>query len=98
MTRRHHAAKTTERGLGWRWQQRRLQALKRDAYLCQPCRVSGRTTPANEVDHIAPRAKGGTDDLINLQAICRECHEAKTAEDEGHAPRVQFDAVGRVVW
>lgn len=98
MPRHHHTAKTTERGLGWQWQKCRLRALKRDMHLCLPCKANGRTTPAAEVDHIIPRSKGGTDDLTNLQSICCECHEAKTAIDEGYAPRVRFDAAGRVVW
>ena len=36
---------------------------------------------ANEVDHIIPLAKGGTDELRNLQAINAECHRRKTAAD-----------------
>lgn len=94
----HHTAKTTERGLGWKWQMFRRRILKRDLYLCQPCRKAGRTTPATEVDHIIPRAKGGqmTDD--NAQSICAACHEAKTAADEGYTPRPRFGADGRVVW
>jgi 5-methylcytosine-specific restriction protein A len=37
-----------------------------------------------EVDHITPKAKDGTDDPENLQAICIECHKAKTkAERSG---------------
>ena len=98
MARKHHTARTTERGLGWEWQKFRLRILKRDYYLCQPCKREGRTTPANEVDHIIPRAKGGKMVDDNAQSICGACHEAKTAADEGYAQRVQFDAVGRVVW
>jgi 5-methylcytosine-specific restriction protein A len=40
-------------------------------------------TPAHAVDHITPKAKGGTDDLHNLQAICRACHLDKTLRDNG---------------
>ena len=80
MARKHHTAKTTERGLGWEWQKRRLRVLRRDNYLCQPCLREGRTTAASEVDHIAPRAKAGaavTDD--GCQSICGPCHEACVA-------------------
>ena len=85
MARYHHAAKTTERGLGWAWQKRRLRVLRRDNYLCQPCLREGRTTAASEVDHIAPRHKAGaavTDE--GCQSICVECHKAKTASEQGH--------------
>lgn len=71
------------RGYGAAWDRVRLQALKRDCYLCQPCLRAGRITEAREVDHIKPKAKGGTDDLANLQSICSPCHIEKTAKDEG---------------
>lgn len=35
---------------------------------------------AFEVDHIKPRAKGGTDDLENLQALCTACHAVRTRD------------------
>lgn len=72
-----------ERGYGKAWQIARSQAIARDKGLCQPCKAKGRVTPFTEVDHITPKAKGGTDDLGNLQCICAECHKAKSAA-EGH--------------
>jgi 5-methylcytosine-specific restriction protein A len=38
---------------------------------------------ANQVDHITPKANGGTDNAENLEAICEPCHKAKTARDNG---------------
>ena len=35
-----------------------------------------------EVDHITPLYKGGTNDLNNLQALCRNCHGQKTINDK----------------
>lgn len=72
-----------ERGYGSAWDKVRKLALKRDRHLCIPCLAGGRPTQATQVDHIKPKAKGGTDDMDNLQSICTECHEAKTAQDEG---------------
>lgn len=85
---------TTERGLGWEWQQIRLQILARDAGLCQVCKRNGLLTQATEVDHIKPRKKGGTHDARNLQVICSQCHVEKTAADEGKTRRAAIGADG----
>lgn len=67
------------KGRGGRpWRRKRDAVMARDLYLCQPCRAAGRIRQAEEVDHVVPQAEGGTDGLENLQAICRECHGAKT--------------------
>lgn len=70
-----------ERGYGSQWEKLRKAVLRRDSRLCQVCLQQGRVTPANEVDHIIPKAKGGQDDPPNLQSICRPCHQAKTARE-----------------
>lgn len=72
-----------ERGYGSAWVKTRANILKRDRHLCIPCLMGGRPTPATQVDHIKPKAKGGTDDPTNLQSICDDCHKLKTAVDEG---------------
>ncbi len=74
-------ASTEQQGLGWSWQKLRLQILKRDCGLCQPCARAGRITPGNEVDHIIPRFEGGGDEESNLQTICPACHEPKSAAE-----------------
>lgn len=70
--------------------------LKRDRYSCQcaECKRLGRIRAAGEVDHIVPKAKGGTDDPSNLQAINRECHKVKTLEDNGAKPAQQIGVDG----
>ena len=73
-----------ERGYGTAWDKRRLRILKRDAGICQACLRDGVVHQGTEVDHIVPKARGGTDDDENLQTICREAHRAKTqAESAG---------------
>lgn len=67
-----------ERGYGSEWVKVRTIALRRDRHLCIPCLAGGRPTQATQVDHIRPKAKGGTDDLSNLQSICAACHATKT--------------------
>lgn len=41
-----------------------------------------------EVDHIVPRALGGTNDPDNLQTLCAECHKGKSAADVGAMARL----------
>jgi 5-methylcytosine-specific restriction protein A len=68
------------KGRGGRPWRRLVEAVKRrDQYTCQSC---GRVTEDGECDHIVPLSQGGTDDLSNLQWLCREpCHRAKTARE-----------------
>lgn len=60
------------------WRRKRARILERDGKLCIPCKEAGRLTLATQVDHIIPKAEGGTDDDNNLQSICGPCHEAKS--------------------
>lgn len=70
-----------QRGYGTAWDKLRAQAIARDEGLCQPCERQQHITIGSAVDHIKPKAEGGTDDLSNLQCICRACHLTKTAEE-----------------
>ena len=86
------------RGYGSEWVKTRERILIRDMYLCQPCLRNSRPTPLcvkpydHAVDHIIPKAKGGTDDDANLEAICAECHDAKSLADKaGPSLRVKRD-------
>jgi len=58
------------------------EVLARDKWKCLSC---GRTTRENgvllEVDHIIPRSKGGTDDISNLQTLCKKCNIGKSNKD-----------------
>lgn len=66
------------RGYGAAWRKLREAVLRRDFGLCQVCLAQGRAKPANIVDHIIPKAEGGSDSLENLRAICKPCHDLKT--------------------
>lgn len=74
-----------ERGYGAAWDKLRQAIMSRDMHLCQPCKREDKATPAREVDHITPKAEGGTDDAANLQAICIPCHRAKTQAEGARA-------------
>lgn len=75
-----------ERGYGKEWTRIRLVVLARDCGLCQcpHCKTGGKVTIATEVDHIKPKAQGGTDDLRNLRSVSHDCHVRLTAEQQGH--------------
>jgi len=47
------------------WEARRQRVLEAAGYACVVC-----GNAATHVDHIIPKAKGGTDDINNLQAMC----------------------------
>lgn len=67
------------------WQKKRVQALRRDEYLCRRCKDEfGLITIADMVDHIIPTKVEWELrlDIDNLQALCNECHAIKTAEDK----------------
>lgn len=49
------------------------------------------------VDHKIALENGGTNDLINLRIVCRNCHGDKTRSDHGAAARSREKAVAQVV-
>jgi len=53
---------------------KRFFVFKRDQFTCRLCRASGVSI---EVDHIVPKAKGGTDSMDNLQTLCFKCNRGK---------------------
>jgi len=61
---------------------RKLRHLvfKRDGYRCCECGASKEETSL-EIDHIVPVAKGGTNDIDNLQTLCRECNRMKHTDE-----------------
>ena len=54
----------------------RHEVFKRDGYRCRECGASKDETSL-EIDHIVPVARGGTNDIGNLQTLCRECNRMK---------------------
>jgi 5-methylcytosine-specific restriction endonuclease McrA len=56
-----------------KWQKLRIQILDRDGWQCAIC-----NRPADTVDHIYPRIKGGDMwALDNLQSLCKSCNSRK---------------------
>lgn len=80
-----------ERGYGNAWDRKRKTILVRDGYLCQAHKRQGILKAVGDkpysayVDHIRPKAEGGTDDDDNLETLCRSCHTAKTDKEKNRA-------------
>jgi 5-methylcytosine-specific restriction protein A len=73
---------SSERGYGAHW--RKLRALVlREEPLCRECAKIGCVVAATDVDHVIPRARGGTDERNNLQPLCASHHSQKTASQDG---------------
>lgn len=72
-----------QRGYGTYWEKLRIAILRRDNYSCRcpECAQAPMARVADEVDHIVPKARGGSDDPSNLQAINRDCHQRKTSRE-----------------
>ena len=58
----------------------RHEVFKRDGYRCRECGASKDETSL-EIDHILPVAKGGTNDIDNLQTLCKECNRMKHTDE-----------------
>lgn len=66
------------RGYGRAWASVRTQVLQ-----ASPVCVQCGSPDDPHVDHIVPRAQGGTDALSNLQRLCATCHSRKTVAHDG---------------
>jgi 5-methylcytosine-specific restriction endonuclease McrA len=54
----------------------RKYVFQRDNYRCQSCGETNQETQLT-IDHIIPLAKGGSNDLSNLQTLCLKCNQSK---------------------
>ena len=78
---------------GKRWQATRRRVFERDGWRCRSCGKAARL----EADHIIRlEDEPGLDpyDETNIQALCRGCHIAKTAE-ENRRPMTAEEAAWR---
>ncbi len=55
----------------------RFEILKRDGFRCSYCGATPDVSGLH-VDHIIPRANGGTDEPANLTASCQSCNSGKS--------------------
>ena len=57
--------------------QTRVLVLQRDGYRCRFCGTTSAETRLH-VDHVMPKARGGTDTLDNLATLCEDCNTGKS--------------------
>ena len=55
----------------------REYVYKRDKYQCQSCGENHTETQLT-IDHIIPLARGGANDISNLQTLCFTCNRQKS--------------------
>jgi 5-methylcytosine-specific restriction protein A len=84
-------------GNRWLWSKKRALVMARDNRRCQLGIAGVCTSIATEVDHIRPRAVGGTDEMNNLRAVCRRCHISRGMDESGRAPSRYSYGSSRVV-
>jgi len=60
------------------WQELCRKVAIRDNFTCRKCNRHRDTCKAlgigMEVDHIVPISRGGSDSILNLQYLCKNCH------------------------
>ena len=71
---KHARGKTAARGYDGQWQRLAASILERDSHVCHYCGGI-----ATSVDHVTPKAVGGTDHPGGLVAACIHCNSGRTA-------------------
>ena len=71
---RYTRAGTVNQIYGSEWKRIRKQYAEAHP-LCEECLKAGRAVTMDEVHHILPVSRGGTNSPDNLKALCRSCHE-----------------------
>jgi 5-methylcytosine-specific restriction endonuclease McrA len=73
-------AGTTEMERGRAWMAKRQRVALAHGYQCVTCRRAW-VAHKDQIDHRIPREQGGSNDESNLQPLCKDCHDTKTAAE-----------------
>jgi 5-methylcytosine-specific restriction protein A len=75
------------RGYGKEWSTIRAHVLAEEP-CCRYCLTQGKHTRATTVDHIRPKARGGTDARSNLCGCCDQHQRTKAAREGAQGYRL----------
>ncbi|MFJ3316128.1 HNH endonuclease [Herbaspirillum huttiense] len=81
------SAGATPRIRGRQWMRMKTDALVASDHWCVACLAEGRQTIAVEVDHKTPLWRGGSNEQSNLQGLCKDHHDEKTAREAAERAR-----------
>lgn len=84
MTEQSQSSSSRSRKLKGRRLQRIRRLVRQRQPVCKHCLEQGKYVAWDELDHIKPLERGGTDELDNLQGLCSYHHKEKTAKDRGY--------------
>ena len=65
------------------------QVAASQEWKCKKCMST--LSAAFQIDHIIPKCHGGNNDLVNLQALCPNCHALKTQKEPKPPRKPKFE-------
>lgn len=72
------------------WKRTRQRVFERDNFTCRKC--GAYVGLSGICDHIRARSQGGSDDMRNLQCLCRQCSKIKSLGEAAHGRRKAQEA------
>jgi RNA-directed DNA polymerase len=69
--------------------------MVKQKFKCNHCKELFKHDSVTEIDHIVPKACGGTNEAKNLQVLHRHCHDIKTRTDGSLDQRLHVKGKGR---
>lgn len=79
---KYHRDPKTYKRYSNRWKQIRQLYIKEHP-VCEICEKKGIIKAVEEVHHLIPLSKGGTNRADNLMSLCKSCHSKITATEGG---------------
>lgn len=77
----------TPRIRGRQWMKMKTDTLVASDHWCVACLAEGKHSIAVQVDHKTPLWQGGSNEPSNLQGLCKDHHDEKTAREAAERAR-----------